>query len=74
MGALMDADVATLAVPKGQHDPERVAVRHGQEHGSVTLGGRRVPVARPRARAADGGGELPVAAYELFNNDSTADQ
>ncbi len=49
-------------------DPERVAVRHGQEHGSVTLGGRRVPVQRPRVRAADGSGELPVAAYELFNS------
>jgi transposase-like protein len=42
-------------------------VRHGHEHGSVTLGGRRVPVQRPRVRAADGSGELPVAAYELFS-------
>ncbi len=64
----MDADVAALAGPKGKHDPERVAVRHGQERGSVTLGGRRVPVQRPRVHAADGSGELPVAAYELFNS------
>ncbi len=42
-------------------------MRHGHERGSVTLGGRRVPVARPRVRAADGSGELPVPAYELFN-------
>jgi hypothetical protein len=34
----------------------------------VTLGGRRVPVQRPRVRAADGSGELPVPAYELFNS------
>jgi len=33
----------------------------------VTLGGRRVPIERPRIRAADGSGELPVAAYELFS-------
>jgi putative transposase len=33
----------------------------------VTLGGRRVGVQRPRVRAADGSGELPVAAYELFS-------
>ena len=32
----------------------------------MTLGGRRVPVRRPRVRAADGSGELPVAAYEVF--------
>jgi putative transposase len=33
----------------------------------VTLGGRRVPVQRPRVRASDGSGELPVAAYQLFS-------
>jgi hypothetical protein len=32
----------------------------------VTLGGWRVPVRRPRVRAADGTGELPVPTYELF--------
>ena len=32
----------------------------------MTLGGRRVPVTRPRVRAADGTGELPVPSYELF--------
>ena len=46
----------------------RTAVRHGRERGSVTLGGRRVPVTRPRVRAADGSGELPVASYELFSS------
>ncbi|HST97666.1 MAG TPA: IS256 family transposase [Geodermatophilus sp.] len=68
MQALMEADVTTLAGPKGRHDPARTAVRHGSERGSVTLGGRRVPVTRPRVRAADGSGELPVATYELFSS------
>ncbi len=67
MTAMMDADVLRVAGPKGKHDPERVAVRHGHDRGSVTLGGRRIPVERPRVRAADGSGELPVPAYELFN-------
>jgi hypothetical protein len=66
MAALMDADVTALAGPKGRHDEARTAVRHGRERGSVTLGGRRVPVTRPRVRAADGAGELPIASYELF--------
>jgi putative transposase len=66
MQALMEADVTALAGPKGKHDPGRTAVRHGHERGSVTLGGRRVPVTRPRVRAADGSGELPVPTYELF--------
>jgi putative transposase len=66
MQVLMEADVTGMAGPKGRHDPGRAAVRHGSERGSVTLGGRRVPVSRPRVRAADGTGELPVPAYELF--------
>jgi transposase-like protein len=41
-------------------------VRHGQEAGSVTLGGRRVAVDRPRARAADGSGEVALATYAYF--------
>ena len=68
MQALMDADVTELAGPKGRHDGARTAVRHGRERGSVTLGGRRVPVTRPRVRAADGAGELPIASYELFSS------
>jgi putative transposase len=63
----MEESVTALAGPKGRHDPDRAAVRHGHEQGSVTLGGRRLPVQRPRVRAADGSGELPVAAYQLFS-------
>ncbi len=67
MAQLMEADVTAVCGPKGRHDPQRSASRHGTERGSVTLGGRRVPVTRPRVRATDGSGELPVPAYELFN-------
>jgi len=67
MVAMMNVDVEAVCGPKGRHDPARTAVRHGSGDGSVTLGGRRVPVTRPRMRAADGTGELPVAAYELFS-------
>jgi putative transposase len=68
MQALMEADVAALAGPKGKHDVTRTAVRHGRERGSVTLGGRRMPVTRPRVRAADGASELPIPSYELFSS------
>lgn len=60
---MMDADVTAACRPRGRHDPERVATRHGIEAGSVTLGSRRVPVVRPRVRAVDGTGEVPVPAY-----------
>ena len=68
MQSLMEADVTVLAGPKGKHNMTRAAVRHGRESGSVTLGGRRVPVTRPRVRAADGAGELPIPSYQLFTS------
>jgi putative transposase len=68
MAAMMDADVTAVCGPKGRHDPVRAAVRHGSEKGSVTLGGRRMPVERPRMRAVDGSGELAVPSYELFTS------
>ena len=60
MAQLMEADVTAACGPRARHDPDRTATRHGSGAGSVTLGGRRVPVARPRARATDGSGEVPV--------------
>src|SRR5665811_1858036 len=63
---LMEREVTEVVGPKGQHDPDRTAKRHGHEDGSVTLGGRRVPVTRPRMRTADDEHELPVKTYEYF--------
>jgi putative transposase len=68
MAQLMEADVTGACGPRGKHDADRTATRHGTGSGSVTLGGRRVPVSRPRVRATDGTGELPVPAYELFTS------
>jgi transposase-like protein len=65
MRAMFDAEITAACGPKGKHDPGRVAVRHGGENGSVVLGGRRVPVRRPRARTADGH-EVPLATYRTF--------
>jgi putative transposase len=63
----MQAEVTDLAGPKGKHDPARTAKRHGGQAGTVTLGGRRVPVRRPRVRTVgDDEHELPLASYESF--------
>jgi putative transposase len=68
MQALMESDVTAVCGPRGKHDPDRTATRHGREQGSVTLGGRRVPVSRPRVRTVDGSGEVAVPAYQLFGS------
>src|SRR4249920_4012166 len=49
---LMELEVTEVVGPKGKHNPDRIAKRHGHEDGSMTLGGRRVGVRRPRVRTA----------------------
>jgi putative transposase len=63
---MLAEDVARLVGPKGRHNLDRAAVRHGAEPGQVTLGGRRVRVRRPRVRSADGTGEVAVPSYQAF--------
>ena len=50
---LMESEVTEVVGPKGKHNSKRTAKRHGHEGGSMTLGGRRVAVCRPRMRSAD---------------------
>lgn len=68
MEAMFAEDVGRLCGPKSKHNSERAGYRHGSEDGSVTLGGRRLPVSRPRVRASDGSAELPLPSYELFSS------
>ena len=63
---LMEREVDEVVGPKSKHDRDRAAKRHGHEGGSMTLGGRRVPVSRPRIRSADDERELPVSSYAYF--------
>ena len=63
LSELMEEEVDDVVGPKGKHNSDRTAVRHGHEDGEVTLGGRRVPVERPRVRATDGSGEVAMTTY-----------
>jgi putative transposase len=72
--SLLDTDVERLAGPKGRHNPDRGAVRHGTQAGKVTLGGRRVRVDRPRVRTADGAAELPLPTWQAFAATELLDQ
>jgi len=70
MGELVEAEVSELAGSKGKHDAARRVYRHGSEDGRVTLGGRRMPVRRPRVRTvSDGEGverEVRLESYDTF--------
>ena len=64
---IMAAEMTEKAGPKGRHDPERTATRNGSAPGSVVLGGRTVPVSRPRATKTEGG-EVHLDSYTAFND------
>lgn len=73
MQTMFEAEITAVAGAKGKHNPERDAVRHGTGKGSVTLGGRRVEVTRPRARTVDGH-EVPLDTYAQFAADDLLGQ
>ena len=62
----MEWEVERVVGPKGRHDRERTAKRHGHTPGEVTLGGRRVPISRPRVRTADDTEEIGLDSYQEF--------
>jgi putative transposase len=64
---LMDAELTEKVGPKGRHDPGRRATRNGSAPGSVVLGGRTVPVRRPRATRTEGG-EVHLDSYAVFSD------
>ena len=63
---LMEAEVTEIVGPKGKHNPQRTAKRHGHERG---VDDARWPTRRgqpTRMRTADDERELPVETYEYF--------
>jgi putative transposase len=66
LSEMMAEEVDEVCGPKGKHNPDRSAYRHGTDDGTVTLGGRRVEVERPRMRTKDGEEEVPLGTYQHF--------
>ena len=63
LGELMELDRVELCGPKDAKDPDREFVRNGTTATSVVLGGRRVPIRRPRVAATDGSPEPMLASF-----------
>jgi putative transposase len=62
LGAMMEAERTGLCGPKGVPDAERAAYRGGHTRSWITLGGRRIAIERPRARAVQAG-ELALPTF-----------
>jgi transposase-like protein len=74
MGERMTAAMtAKVGGPKHAKLAQRQGNWHGSAPGSAVLGGRRVPVERPRGRTV-AGDEIELAAYAAFSNDDLLSQ
>ena len=70
MKLMLEEDVEQYAGPKGKHHTEgRTGYRHGIEKTTVVMGGTKVRVDRPRVRAVDGSGEMPLETLGLFQDE-----
>jgi len=67
MQSVMEAEVESLAGPKGRHDPDRQVTRWSGQQGYVALGGKKIKVTRPRLRSMDGH-EVALTSYERFQS------
>lgn len=62
LGAMMETERTALCGPKGVPDTQRRAYRGGNTRSWITLGGRRIALKRPRARALETG-ELSLPTF-----------
>jgi transposase-like protein len=67
MRAVMDAEVESLAGPKGRHDPDRTSTRWTAQPGYVVLAGKKVKITKPRVRDK-AGHEVPLSSYQQFQS------
>lgn len=66
---LLEEDRTVMAGTKGKHDPAgRSSNRHGSQPSSVTLGGRKVAMNRPRVRSVTGE-ELSLPTWHALGSD-----
>ena len=68
MATMMEAEmVKRVGAAKHAKVQDRTANWHGTAAGTVVLGGRRIPVERPRGRTLDGD-EIELDTYSTFND------
>jgi hypothetical protein len=61
--SLLEDEVTRLCGPRSERQPHRTHTRYGHQRGRATLAGQKIPIARPRVRRTDGGGEVPLKTY-----------
>jgi putative transposase len=70
---MLEADVTAQAGPKGTHNSERAAYRHGSGKTPVVMGGQKARIQRPRVRSKEGS-ELQLPTLSVFQNEDPLNQ
>lgn len=68
MSRMFEEEVTDICGPKGKHDRQRQAYRHGRDKTKVVYGGSKVEVASPRVRSKNGV-EIPLTTLSLFQGE-----
>jgi len=66
MKALVDEEVEQLAGERYRHDPDRKAIRWGNDEGHVIFAGRKVAIEKPRVRSKDSNQEICLSRWNAF--------
>jgi putative transposase len=72
LDVMLEEDRTALCGPRYAHDATRAASRAGTVASEVVLGGRKVPVQRPRVRAD--GREVPLPTFQALTTRDPLDQ
>jgi len=67
IGAVLEAEVDSLAGRKGRHDPDRAVYRWGSQGGYAVLAGKKIPLRRLRVRNREGR-EVSLESYSRFQS------
>lgn len=64
LAAMLEEDRKQIVGPNRRWDEARTAYRYGYDEGTVVMGGRKVPMRKPRVRGAAGEGEIVLPSWE----------
>jgi len=72
MYQIFEQDVEALVGPKGKHNSDRTAYRHGTEQTKVVLEDKKISVSKPRVRS--GGHDVPLPSLAHFQSEDRLDR
>lgn len=67
LSLFLDREVEEFCGQRYKHSHDRECYRHGKQHGSIYMGGQKMPVLKPRVRGMDNQ-EVMLPLYERLQN------